>query len=192
MYRTLTATRQIPRPIIASSLGPCVVFGSAKSINSKSLSSSSANYAKIPFNISGNGTGVAQSISVAGSPHTIPVDAYPSFGGKDSAPSPLAYSLTSLSSCTQVTGSLVAKDLGINVGAWKVDVKGLLNTDVLVDAKEGNANWEKIELRVRVQTDGKDDLFEKFASETERRCPITQLFKRSGTSFESAWVNEKL
>ncbi|KAH8807433.1 OsmC/Ohr family [Xylogone sp. PMI_703] len=157
----------------------------------RSFSSTSSNPAKIPFNISGNGSGVAQSIAVSGSPHTITVDAYPSFGGQDAAPSPLAYNLASLSACTQVTGSLVAKELGIKLGQWKVDVKGLLDTSVLVDGKEGNANWDSVELKVRVQTDAEDEAFKRFGSETDRRCPITQLFKRSGAQVRTQWVNEK-
>lgn len=60
---------------------------------------------KIPFRVDGRGHGVAQTVTVKGSPHQISTDAYTSFGGQDSAPTPLAYALTALSSCTQVTGS---------------------------------------------------------------------------------------
>jgi hypothetical protein len=91
----------------------------------------------VPFRIDGEGTSVAQTISVHGSPHRIRVDAYPSFGGNDSAPTPLAFSLSSLGSCTQVTGSLVARDLGIQLGKWNVTVKGDLPTVVLVRATKG-------------------------------------------------------
>jgi uncharacterized OsmC-like protein len=146
----------------------------------------------VPFRIDGEGTGVAQTISVHGSPHRIRVDAYPSFGGNDSAPTPLAFSLSSLGSCTQVTGSLVARDLGIQLGKWNVTVKGDLPTAVLVKGEQGNSNWDNIELEVRVQTNVQDDVFQKFAEETERRCPITQLFKRSGTGWKSHWVNDKV
>ena len=148
---------------------------------------------KIPFRVSGSGTGVAQSVSVEGSPHKISVDAYASFGGADSAPSPLAYNLSSLSSCTQVTGSLVGKDLGFELGKWDVSVKGILDPKVLTKGDEGNSNWDRIELTVSVQTNQRDEAaFQKFASETERRCPITQLFKRSGVDWKSKWVNQAL
>lgn len=87
----------------------------------------------IPFQITGQGVGVAQTIEVTGSPHQISVDAYRSFGGQDAAPSPLAYNLSRLSSCTQVTGSLVAKDHGLTLGAWKVSVSGELDPAVLTN-----------------------------------------------------------
>lgn len=158
----------------------------------RQFSSTAATLSKIPFRVDGTGHGVAQSIKVKGSPHQISVDAYPSFGGKDSAPTPLAYALSSLSSCTQVTGSLVAKDLGAKLGEWRVTVNGELDPAVLVKGQEGNANWDNIELIVNVQTDADEVTFKKFSEETERRCPITQLFKRSGAGWKSQWVNEKL
>ena len=68
----------------------------------------------VPFVVSAEGTGVAQTLTVAGdSQHVFTADTYPSFGGQDSAPSPLAYALGALTSCHQVTGSIVAKDLGL-------------------------------------------------------------------------------
>ncbi|EGP84227.1 unnamed protein product [Zymoseptoria tritici ST99CH_3D1] len=143
----------------------------------------------IPFEIRGTGDGVAQEVSVKNSSHKLTTDAYPAFGGKDAAPSPLHFNLTSLSSCTQVTGSLVAKDLGINLGKWDVEVAGHLDPSVLTQGVEGNANWKAISLKVRVDAEASKVDFEKFASETERRCPVTQLFKRSGVEWSSDWQN---
>ena len=144
----------------------------------------------IPFEISGQGSGVAQSVQVKGSKHKIEADAYPSFGGKDASPSPLHYNLTSLSTCTQVTGSLVAKDLGINLKQWNVSVGGQLDPSVLVGGADGNANWNAISLNVEVETDADQSKFDQFSQETERRCPITQLFKRSGVEWSSQWKNK--
>lgn len=179
MYRITPVRRLISLGALAHRQSPHLKF-----------STSSRTLDKISFRLDGQGTGVAQNIKVKGSPHDITVDAYASFGGSDSAPSPLAYNLSSLGSCTQVTGSLVAKDLGVTLGEWSVTVKGHLDTDVLVNGKDGNANWDSIELEVSLQTDTTDEgKFQQLASETERRCPITQLFKRSGAGWNSRWVN---
>jgi putative redox protein len=144
--------------------------------------------------IRGTGTGLAQTITTA-EPYTINMDTYKSLGGKETAPSPLSYSLASLSGCTQVTGVLVARDHGIKTGRWEVDVKGALDSDVLVKgAKEGHGNWESVEVVVRVETDlgegqADKDRFEVFRRETERRCPLSQLFIRSGVKWTNEWVN---
>lgn len=152
----------------------------------------------LPVQIHGVGTGTVQTISVQNKPYTFATDTYTTLGGGDSAPSPVAYSLASLGSCNQVTGSVVGRDHGIKLGEWNVTVTGDLPTNVLVGGEEGNPNWERVRLLVRVQTDvdgGVEEGRERFGffvREVERRCPITQLFKLSGVGYESEWVNEKL
>ncbi|KAJ4152434.1 hypothetical protein NW754_004229 [Fusarium falciforme] len=124
----------------------------------------------LPVQISGQGSGTIQSISVKDKPYTFSADTY-----------------------TVIGGSLVAKDHGIKLGKWHVTAHGQLPTAVLVGGQQGNPNWESVVLTVRVQSDAKDDAeFQHFVSEVERRCPITQLFKLSGVQYSSEWVNEAL
>jgi putative redox protein len=141
----------------------------------------------VPFAVTGSGTGVAQSVEAGG--HRFDTDALPAFGGQDAAPSPLYYALAALTSCNQVTGSLVAKDLGIAVGAWRVEVVGDLDPSVIAGGAEGNANFDKVTVRATVETDADEATFATFAAETARRCPVTQLFARSGLELDSSWTN---
>jgi putative redox protein len=144
----------------------------------------------VPFVVEATGRGVAQQLEAGG--HTFETDAYPAFGGSDEAPSPLFYALAALSSCNQVTASLVAKDLGIALGEWSFRVVGDLDTAVLVGGAEGNANFTTVTVRATVQTDANDEQFSTLVSETERRCPVTQLYKRSGVQFDNFWTKETL
>ena len=146
----------------------------------------------VPFVIRGEGTGVAQHVVVPDSPHAFDTDAYPAFGGNDEAPSPLFYALASLSSCNQVTASLVAKDLGIALGKLQFDVHGDLDTAVLVTGAEGNANFDRVTLRAKIESDATPEQFAQLESETERRCPVSQLFKRSGTELDVEWTQAPL
>ncbi|MBT0568658.1 OsmC family protein [Williamsia sp. CHRR-6] len=147
----------------------------------------------VPFVIEASGTGVAQELTTQGDKkHVFQTDAYPAFGGKDEAPSPLFYALGALTSCNQVTASLVAKDLGITLGEFTFSVQGDLDTLVLVKGEDGNANFEKVAVRATVQTDADDEAFATFVSEVERRCPVTQLFVRSGLEFDNVWTNAPL
>ena len=84
----------------------------------------------------------------------------------------------------------MAKDHGITLKKWHVSVDGHLDPAVLTKGVEGNANWKAIDMKVEVETDADQAAFEKFASETERRCPVTQLFKRSGVEWTSSWTNK--
>ncbi len=144
----------------------------------------------VPFALVASGSGVAQFVQAGG--HQFSTDAYPAFGGKDEAPSPLFYALAALSSCNQVTASLVAKELGITLGEWAFEVVGDLDTSVLVGGADGNANFEKVSVRATIETDADEAAFERLVSETERRCPVTQLFKRSGLDFDNVWNSAAL
>lgn len=147
----------------------------------------------VPFVVKSEGTGVFQTLRPEGDAgHVFTADAYPAFGGEDSAPSPLFYALGALTSCNQVTASLVAKDLGVSLGEWSFEIRGDLDTAVLVGGAEGNANFDRVEVRATVQTDASPEQFDRLVSETARRCPVTQLFERSGLEFVNDWTRAEL
>lgn len=147
----------------------------------------------VPFVINATGSGVAQHLVAEGDAgHEFDTDAYPAFGGKDAAPSPLFYALGALSSCNQVTAALVAKDLGITLGAFDFRVQGDLDTAVLVTGAEGNANFGSVTVHASVESDATAEQFERLVSEVERRCPVSQLFIRSGVVFTNEWSQRPL
>ena len=149
----------------------------------------------VPFVLTATGTGTAQHLTAAGDAgHRFSTDAYPAFGGQDAAPSPLFYALASLpTSCNQVTATLVARDLGVRLGTWSFGgVQGDLDTSVLVGGAEGNANFDRVSVRATVETDATDEQFATLVAETERRCPVTQLFKRSGVEWDNDWTKALL
>jgi uncharacterized OsmC-like protein len=152
----------------------------------------SSTYPVVPFVVRGEGSGVAQRVVVPGSPHAFDTDAYPAFGGADEAPSPLFYALGALTSCNQVTAQLVAKDLGIALGRLTFEASGDLDTSVLVGAHDGDANFRRVVVTATVETDATPEQFEALERETQRRCPVSQLFIRSGLDFDSTWTRAEV
>lgn len=147
----------------------------------------------VPFVVESTGSGVAQQVTVGGDhAHVFHADTYPAFGGADAAPSPLAYTLGALTSCNQITASLVAKDHGITLGAFTFHAQGDLDPSVFVGGAEGNANFSAVSVTATVETDADEATFDTFVSELERRCPVTQLFQRSGLDFRSTWTRKPL
>jgi putative redox protein len=143
----------------------------------------------VPFTVGASGTGVAQDLVVGGeNAHAFTADTYPAFGGADAAPSPLVYALGALTSCNQITAQLVAKDLGVTLGAFTFSAQGDLDPSVLVGGADGNANFDAVTVEASVQTDADEQTFATLVSELERRCPVTQLFKRSGLDYTSTWT----
>lgn len=152
-----------------------------------------SNNATIPFALTGTGTGVKQQLQLAGSPHQFTAVGHQNFGGDDSAPSPVDYALGALTSCTQVTAQIIAaQDPSILLGAWTIKLNSNLKSGVLLYGEEGLAGFADLHLEINVETNLDDAQFAIFASETERRCPIAQLFLASGVQFTSNWNNLKL
>jgi uncharacterized OsmC-like protein len=146
----------------------------------------------VTFRLTGEGSGVAQTVREDGTHHVIQTDAHPAFGGHDTAPSPLAYALAALTSCTQVTSQVVARDLGLTLGRFHVAVDAKLDPTVLATGAEGVSNFTRLTLDVSIETDAAPDAFAHFGSEVERRCPVTQLFRRSGVEVKTSWTPNAL
>jgi len=146
----------------------------------------------VTFRLTGEGTGVAQTIREEGSAHVIETDAHPAFGGHETAPSPLAYALAALTSCTQVTSQVVARDHGLSLGKFHVAVDAKLDPTVLATGADGVSNFTRLTLDVTIETDAPAAKFAHFGSEVERRCPVTQLFRRSGVAVTTSWTARAL
>jgi uncharacterized OsmC-like protein len=147
----------------------------------------SQNVPLVTFRLTGEGRGVAQTVREDGSTHVIQTDAHPAFGGGDTAPSPLAYALAALTSCTQVTSQIVARDHGLTLGAFQVSVDAKLDPTVLATGAEGVSNFTRLGLVTSIETDATPEQFAHFGAEVERRCPVTQLFRRSGVAVTTEW-----
>jgi uncharacterized OsmC-like protein len=145
---------------------------------------------EVAFLVHAEGLGVAQTLT--SDSHVFHADAHPAFGGADSAPSPLAYALGALSACNQVTASVVAAELGVRLGEWTFDVRGVFDPAVLATGVQGNANFRRVVVRARVRTDASERQFARLVAETERRCPVSQLFRHSGVELVNDWAPEPL
>jgi uncharacterized OsmC-like protein len=145
------------------------------------------------FTIHSEGTGVAQTARPGGSTHEIAIDTLPAFGGRDSAPSPVSYALAALVSCNQVTAQIVAKEMGVTLASFVFDLSADLDTAVMVGgAHDRNGNFERVTVDAVVRTDATPEQFAALKAETERRCPISQLYLKSGIPLISNWRAESV
>ena len=143
--------------------------------------------------MSGHGTGVKQTVAVDGGDLKFAAEGHHAFGGTDSAPSPLDFALGALTSCTQVTGAIVASGKpNVSLGRWEVAIKANLDGAVLLNGGEGVSNFRDLDLTVSVETNLQGADFEAYTSEIEHRCPVTQLFRRSGVAVRTHWTAKPL
>lgn len=146
----------------------------------------------VNFAVHGKGTGVAQTVAVSGADYVIETDAYPAFGGQDAHPSPLAYTLASLSSCNQVTAQVVAKDLGITIEAVEFDVAADFNPTTMTTGRESDdATFQDLRITAEITTAASADLFDRLRDEVARRCPVSVLFARAGVKITNDWTQVK-
>ena len=143
----------------------------------------------VTFAVSGTGTGVAQTVAVRGADHVIETDAYPAFGGQDAHPSPLAYTLASLSSCNQVTAQIVAKELGVTIDAVAIDVAADFDPTTMTTGRESaDATFQDLRITAEITTDATAEQFERLRDEVARRCPVSVLFARAGVAITNEWT----
>ncbi len=146
----------------------------------------------VNFAISGTGTGVAQTVAVKGADYVIETDAYEAFGGQDAHPSPLAYTLASLSSCNQVTSSIVANELGVTIESVRFDVSSDFDPTVMTTGKgTADATFQNLRITAEITTDAAADQFDRLRDETARRCPVSVLFTRAGVKITNDWTQVK-
>lgn len=146
----------------------------------------------LTFDLHSTGTGVLAEVAIEGSPHAIVAEGHPAFGGTDSASSPLDQVLGAFVACNQVTSAIVAQGQGIELGQFSGRVEAELDNSVLVYGAEGNPNFSRVALTVELETHLDDAAFDVFVAEVTRRCPLTQLFVRSGVEVTTDWKNRVL
>ena len=66
-------------------------------------------------------------------------------------------------------------------------MQGDLDTSVLVGGADGNANFDRASVRATVETDATDERSPRWSPRPSWRCPVTQLFKRSGVEWNNQW-----
>ncbi|MGI8415868.1 MAG: OsmC family protein [Nakamurella sp.] len=148
----------------------------------------------VPFAVTGRGSGVAQTVAVDGADYIIETDTYQAFGGRDQHPSPLAFTLASLSSCNQVTSSIVAKELGITIEHVSFRVEADFNPTTMTTGahREGETTFQNLRVTAELATDATPEQFETLRTETERSCPVIQLFVLTGVQATNSWSQRQL
>jgi uncharacterized OsmC-like protein len=127
---------------------------------------------------------------VSGTPRVIHVDAVPVYGGKNAYSGPLAYTLASLTSCSQATATIVARELGIAIEHLRFDLESEVEMAALIDLPvAGHPDFQAVSLQVAVTTPASEAEVERLRAETERRCPVFQLFTRAGVPIHSRWTH---
>jgi uncharacterized OsmC-like protein len=125
----------------------------------------------------GLGQGMRCETTVRG--HTVVVDEPRSFGGGDSAQSPVELLLSSLATCQAITYRLWAAELGIAVDSIEVEVSGLLDLRGYLGMDDGaRPGYEALALKVALHGPETPERYRELADAVDRHCPVLDVLQR--------------
>ncbi len=105
---------------------------------------------------------------------TLVVDEPQKLGGTNAGPNPLEYELASLAGCINVTGHLVAKEMGISLDDLTMSLSGTLNPARFMGrGREERAGFKTIDVSIRVKSSADTDALEQWRAAVEERCPVS-------------------
>ena len=111
--------------------------------------------------------------------HTVSADEPRSFGGSDTAQSPVELLLTSLATCQAVTYRLWAAELEVALERVGVEVEGRLDLRGFLGLEEGvPAGYESISIRVTLEGPETPQRYRELADAVDLHCPVFDVLSR--------------
>ncbi|MFD1039598.1 OsmC family protein [Virgibacillus byunsanensis] len=121
----------------------------------------------------------------------IVIDEPKELGGTDVGANPVEYVLASLSGCTSVIISLVAKELDFSYTDVEFYNEGTLDLRGLNGVEDVSSHFQTVTFKVTIETDESDQRIAELKTEVERRCPVYNLLKDAGITLESSWIKKE-
>lgn len=111
--------------------------------------------------------------------HAVVVDEPASFGGTDTAQSPVELLLSSLATCQAITYRLWAAQLGVALDRVEVEVTGHIDLRGYVGL-DGDAapGYERLQVRVTLEGPDEPARYAELRDAVERHCPVLDVLTR--------------
>lgn len=113
-------------------------------------------------------------------------------GGTNTGPTPTDTALAALIGCTNVIGHKCAQSLGIDIGQLIIDAHCEFDRRGVSLSEEIDVPFKKIVLSITCSGSASDDELQALAIEVARFCPLSKLFRNSGTDVEEHWQKEQI
>lgn len=127
----------------------------------------------IPYTVSARSASSTRTDVTARS-FTIVVDEPERLGGTDAGPNPLEYELASLAGCLNVTGHLVAREMGFTIEDLSMELSAVLNPARFMGrGDEERAGFKEITVSITVVSDVSQETMESWRHAVEERCPVS-------------------
>ena len=109
-------------------------------------------------------------------------------GGTNLAPSPTETALAALAACTNVVGHKVAKLHGVEFQAMHVAIEARLDRRGVTLQEEIDVPFQAVRQIITITTDADEALITKVQEDLPKFCPVSKLFRESGTVVTDEWI----
>jgi uncharacterized OsmC-like protein len=135
--------------------------------------------------------GHQKSIVNTKSGHTVIVDEPVALGGTDEGTSPMGYLFAASAGCTAVIVERVANGMDIKIDAMTIKAEGVYSPRGIAGQEGYESAPSQITTTVTMKTAASDEQIEAMKKEYVRRCPVYNLFRKSGAKIIENWVIER-
>ena len=108
--------------------------------------------------------------------------------GTNMGPAPTETALAALAGCTNTIANKVAHKLGLDVSNLHVSIIADFDRRGVTLTEEIDVPYEKIELRVELDTTAGQAEIDQLATEVAKYCPLSKIFRQAGTIIEEEWI----
>jgi len=136
--------------------------------------------------LSGRGTSHSRSETEADG-LSIVIDEPVARGGTNEGPSPTFTAYSALIGCTNVISNKCAAKLGVDIGHLSFEMEVDFDRRGVLLTEEVDVPFKAIRLEVTSDGDATEAELALVARETEKFCPISKLYERSGTDLTVTW-----
>ncbi len=111
-------------------------------------------------------------------------------GGTNLGPTPTDTVLAALIGCTNVIGHKCAKNLGIDIGHLEISAMCEFDRTGVTLSDEIEVPFQKVVLTILTSGEATDDQLQTLKVEVAKYCPVSKLFRNSGTIIEENWKSK--
>jgi len=112
-------------------------------------------------------------------------------GGTNLGPTPTDTALAALIGCTNVIGHKCAQNLGIDIGHLNISAVCDFDRRGVTLSEEIDVPFEKIVLNIQADGDASQAQLETLKNAVSKYCPLSKLFRQSGTIIEENWSTKQ-
>jgi len=109
-------------------------------------------------------------------------------GGTNKGPTPTDTVFSALAGCTNVIGHKCAEKLNVDIGHLQIDVSCEFDRRGVMLSEEIDVPFTKIKLNVKSDSSATADELQSVATEVGKYCPLSKLFRQTGSVIEEDWV----